>query len=283
MGGVGKLLCLVVPNAWIGDLEIDAEVEALTAAAYVLWLVIVKSGSEFLTITRSPRSAPMESVLAGALRVRCLTGAKAALGDVPASIVSCAGATVMAALDTACPSMDSLKEKRVLVVGLGMLGLLAVEAALRAGAAVTATDPNSHRRRYAAQLGACISGFSDFDPALDIVENFDVALEFSSSPQGVITCLKPLDINGVAVLAGSVADSPAIDLDPEWIVRGWRTVTGVHNYEPHHLEQAVDLLAGSRIDWQSVTDGPITLSQVPEAFHRSAGEGMRRVVDLSES
>lgn len=70
---------------------------------------------------------------------------------------------------------------------------------------------------------------------------------------------------------------------PEWIVRGWRTVTGVHNYEPHHLEQAVDLLAGSRIDWQSVTDGPITLSQVPEAFHRSAGEGMRRVVDLSES
>ena len=183
MGGVGKLLCLVVLNAWISDLEIDAEVEALTAAAYVLWLVIVKSGSEFLTITRSPRSAPMESVLAGALRVRCLTGAKAALGDVPASIVSCAGATVMAALDTACPSMDSLKEKRVLVVGIGMLGLLAVEAALRAGAAVTATDPNSHRRRYAAQLGACISGFSDFDPALDIVENFDVALEFSSSPK----------------------------------------------------------------------------------------------------
>ena len=95
--------------------------------------------------------------------------------------------------------------------------------------------------------------------------------------------MKPLDINGVAVLAGSVADSPAIDLDPEWIVRGWRTVTGVHNYEPHHLEQAVDLLAGSRIDWQSVTDGPIILSQVPEAFLRSAGEGMRRVVDLSES
>lgn len=57
----------------------------------------------------------------------------------------------------------------------------------------------------------------------------------------------------------------------------------MYNYEPHHLEQAVDLLAGSRIDWQSVTDGPITLSQVPEAFHRSAGEGMRRVVDLSES
>lgn len=206
-----------------------------------------------------------------------------ALGDVPASIASCAGATVMAALDTACPTMDSLKKKRVLVVGLGMLGLIAVEAAVRAGAAVTATDPNSLRGRYAAQLGARTSGSSDFDPASDIAENFDVALEFSGSPHGVITCLKSLDISGVAVLAGSVADSPSIDLDPEWIVRGWRTVTGVHNYEPHHLEQAVDLLAGSRIDWQSVTDGPITLSQVPEAFHRSAGEGMRTVVDLSES
>lgn len=203
------------------------------------------------------------------------------LGDVPASIASCAGATVMAAVDAARASATSLKDKRVLVVGLGMLGLIAVEAALRAGATVTAIDPNFSRREFAAQLGARTVDPIAFSRSAGRAQSFDVAMEFSGSPNGVITCVKSLDISGVAVLAGSVADSPVIDLDPEWIVRGWRTITGVHNYEPHHLEQAIEFFVESKIDWRAVTDGPITLESVPDAFRRPSGEGMRTVVDLT--
>lgn len=35
MRGVGKLLCLVILYAWDGDLEVDAEVEALVVLAQV--------------------------------------------------------------------------------------------------------------------------------------------------------------------------------------------------------------------------------------------------------
>lgn len=202
------------------------------------------------------------------------------LGDVPASIASCAGATVMAAFDATRTSAHPIEGKRVLIVGLGMLGLIAVEAAVHAGAQVTATDPNSHRRELAVQLGASTTAPVENSLTTDLAENFDVAMEFSGSPHGVITCVNSLDVGGVAVLAGSVADSPDLNVDPEWIVRGWRTITGIHNYEARHLNQAIEFLSESKIDWNRVTDGPITLDQVPAAFRRPTGEGMRTVVDV---
>lgn len=186
----------------------------------------------------------------------------------------------MAAVAAAHISVTSLKDKRVLVVGLGMLGLIAVEAVLRAGATVTAIDPNFLRRESAAQLGARAVDPIGFFGSTDRAQCFDVAIEFSGSPDGVITCVQSLDIGGVAVLAGSVTDSSVIDVDSEWIVRGWRTITGVHNYEPDHLEQAIEFFVESKIDWKAVTDGPISLEDVPAAFRRPSGEGMRTVVDL---
>ncbi len=64
------------------------------------------------------------------------------------------------------------------------------------------------------------------------------------------------------MLAGSVATSPTYALDPEWLVHGWRTITGVHNYEPRHLEQAVEFLADCKIDWDTVVSAPIALEDV---------------------
>lgn len=46
-------------------------------------------------------------------------------------------------------------------------------------------------------------------------------------------------------------------------MRGWRTITGVHNYEPRHLTQAVEFLTDSQIDWNTVVSAPIELKDVP--------------------
>ena len=181
------------------------------------------------------------------------------LPDVAASIAPCAGATVMACMEQA----GALAGKRVLVVGIGMLGLIAVEAAVRGGAAeVVAVDRNQTRLGWARELGAVVPDSSGSGDEAE-PELFDVTLEFSGSGFGVTTCFDSLDIGGRAVLAGSVATSPAYTLDPEWLVRGWRTITGVHNYEPRHLEQAVKFLAGSQIDWNTVVSAPIALEDVP--------------------
>lgn len=201
------------------------------------------------------------------------------LPDVAASIATCAGATVMACIEQA----GSLAGKRVLVMGIGMLGLIAVEAAVRGGATeVVAVDRNQTRLEWAQELGAVVPDTSasgdDTEPEL-----FDVTLEFSGSEFGVTTCIDSLDIGGRAVLAGSVATSPAYALDPERLVRGWRTITGVHNYEPRHLEQSVDFLTDSQIDWDSVVAPPISLEDVPaevEAVQES-DTFLRAVIGLS--
>lgn len=87
----------------------------------------------------------------------------------------------------------------------------------------------------------------------------DVSLEFSGAASAVGECLASLDIGGRAVLAGTVAPVGDVQVDPEWLVRGWRTVTGVHNYEPRHLEEAVAFL-------DSEGDQPVPLDRLPEVF-----------------
>lgn len=194
------------------------------------------------------------------------------LPDVAASIATCAGATVMAVVEQA----EELRGRRVLVMGIGMLGLIAVDAAVRGGAAeVIAFDLDPTRLGWARALGAVTPG-SPAEP-----ESVDVALEFSGSEFGVHSCIGSLDLGGRAVLAGSVATSPTYALDPEWLVRGWRTVTGVHNYEPRHLHQSVDFLADSAIDWGAVVAAPIPLADVPHAIQASPGAALREAVRFS--
>ncbi|MCT1548290.1 MULTISPECIES: zinc-binding dehydrogenase [Corynebacterium] len=199
------------------------------------------------------------------------------LPDVAASIATCAGATVIACMEQAGP----LAGKRVLVMGIGMLGLIAVEAAVFGGAAeVVAMDRNQTRLEWARQLGAVApdpsAAGADSEP-----EPFDITLEFSGSEFGVATCIGSLDIGGRAVLAGSVATSPAYALDPEWLVRGWRTITGVHNYEPRHLAQAVEFLADSQIDWDTAVSGPIALEDVPAEVEAVQDMYLRATVTFS--
>lgn len=64
------------------------------------------------------------------------------LPDVAATIAACAGATVMACIEQA----GSVAGKRVLVMGIGMLGLITVEAAVRGGAAEVVVIDRDEKR-----------------------------------------------------------------------------------------------------------------------------------------
>lgn len=194
--------------------------------------------------------------------------------DAVASTAACAGATVMAAFDAAGCSPDSaagLVGKRVLVNGVGMLGIYAVGVAKQLGAThVEARDVNGERLQLAAEWGAHKAVHSGEEPVCPV----DVAMEFSGHPSGVRTAVDSLRIGGTAVLVGSVAPSDPVALDPEWLVRGWRTVTGVHNFEPRHLAQAVEFLeqCASELTWDGIVGEPIGLEEVPSAF-REGGDG----------
>lgn len=83
------------------------------------------------------------------------------------------------------------------------------------------------------------------------------------------------------MLAGSVSPSPDVEISPERIVRGWHTITGVHNYEPRHLQEAVDFLAadGGVLPWEEILGGPISLADLPLEFAEPS-DGLRTVVEI---
>lgn len=193
------------------------------------------------------------------------------LSFVQAAPAGCAIATVMAMMEAAGP----VAGRSVLVNGLGMLGITAVVAARAAGAErIIGCDPHPAGRD-------AVAGLADEVVVETGGHGVDVSLELSGAAAGVRAALDALAVGGTAVLAGTVAPVGDVDLDPEWLVRGWRTVTGVHNYEPHHLEQAVEFLAqqGGLLPWGRVLGQRYRLAELPQAFAARAS-GARAVLTM---
>lgn len=183
-----------------------------------------------------------------------------------AASATCAGATVMAALE------DATGES-ALVVGAGMLGLYACAVLAERGFAVTVWEPQSERRRQALQFGAQhVSAGPEDD------RRFDLAVELSGYRPIIPAALAALDVGGTLVLAGTVSPGPAVSLDPEALVRGLLTIRGVHNYRPEHLQQAVDFLAATDKPFGSLMSAPWPLTQISAAFEAARNGSALRVV-----
>ena len=170
--------------------------------------------------------------------------------DAAAAPAACATATVMAALDAA----GAVGGRRVLIVGAGMLGVTAAAAAFERGASVSVLDRDPERQRQSRAFGA----------AEDDGARTDVAIDFSGSSSAVQAALERLDVGGRLVLAGSVAPGAPITVDPEAVVRNWLTITGIHNYEPRHLHQAIAFLrdTGEKYPWASLVEAPVPLADL---------------------
>jgi putative phosphonate catabolism associated alcohol dehydrogenase len=191
------------------------------------------------------------------------------LPDAIAAPAACATATVMAVIERA----GLLTGRRVMVVGAGMLGLGAIAAAAWAGASsVTAIDPTPSRRDLACRFGA-----TDAAPSLPDVDACDVLLEFSGSSAAVQDALRTLDVQGVAVLAGSVAPDSPIAVDPESVVRRQLSIAGVHNYEPRHLSAALSFLQKTRdrFPWTDLVAQPKPIEDIARLLTTPAGGSPR--------
>ena len=178
------------------------------------------------------------------------------LSDAAAAPAACATATVMAVIERA----GALTGRRVVVLGAGMLGLGAVAAAVTAGASsVIAVDFSPERRQLAMQFGA-----TSVASSVPEAGTSDVLLEFSGSSAALQQGLHALDVQGVVVLAGSVAPDTAVALDPESVVRRQLSILGVHNYEPRHLRAALEFLhdTSDRYPWPDLVAGPEPLDAI---------------------
>ena len=192
----------------------------------------------------------------GGFATHCLLVAGTPLFTVPEGLpntvvspANCATATVFACLRRAQRMMD-LEGRNVLVTGLGMLGLTACAALVESGAkAVVGVDLSPERCQIAERFGV-----QSAVPANDTEEikkrieeltqsrGYDLALDFSGANAAIDSALNSLRPGGQLILAGSVFPSKSLSFDCEKMVRRMWTVSGVHNYAPEDLAEAIRFL-----------------------------------------
>lgn len=205
------------------------------------------------------------------------------LPDAIAAPANCATATVAGLLRAA----GGVRGKRVLVLGAGMLGLTACAMARAAdAAAVMISDPHAEARQRAAAFGAthrfaCEAELREGVVSATQGRGADVVLELAGVAESVRAGLSLLRVGGVLILAGTVAPTPAVALDPEDVVRRMITVRGVHNYQACDLSEALSFLEGPgrSFPFASLIGATFPLERAEEAFaHAHANPGLRTAV-----
>lgn len=216
--------------------------------------------------------------LSGGYAQYCLLPAGTAIFRVPddvpdtvASPANCATATVAAVMRNAGPVEGST----VVVYGTGMLGLTACAMAEAGGAGrVMAIENDAARRELSRRFGASV--VLDGGEAGAVREavrectggrGADVVLEFAGHPEAVENSVDLLRFGGRLVMAGAVFPSRKLQLRGEQLVRHMLRLTGVYNYEPEDLENALRFLGanGGRFPFELLVPRRFPLDEINDA------------------
>ncbi len=204
-----------------------------------------------------------------------------------AATVNCAGATVAGAIRLA----GDLLGKRVLITGMGLLGMYAAAMCREAGASwVGAADLSDDRLAESVRFGVHqIFNSADWNSErLATIQaqlpdgGIDVVLDMSGSPEAMEQGLALLDIGGVAVWVGAVFKTRRVNLDPERVIRRLITIKGLHNYNYQDIKRALEFLTANwkRYPFETVIEQEFPLTETESAFqyaitHRPLRVGVR--------
>jgi alcohol dehydrogenase len=278
----------------------DARGVAVTVGDRVTWAVAAGCGQCFFCRDDLPQKcehgykyghvrASPERPMGGGLADHILLVPGTAWFRVPqdmpdrvAAPANCATATVAALLRYSGP----VAGRSVLVLGTGMLGVTACAMARAAGAhMVLASDREPACLQRATSFGATHVFPADADALAAGVADVthgrgaDMVLELAGVSQSVAAGLSLVRTGGTLVLAGTVAPTAAVPLDPEQVVRRMLTIRGVHNYHPRDLEAALAFLAGPgrAFPFETLIGGVYPLEEVEQAFAQAHAQPGTRV------
>ena len=172
-----------------------------------------------------------------------------------------------------------LAGRRILVLGAGSIGLLAVRAAVLAGADVVVGDLLPERRRRGIAWGAV----SAVDPMSELPgeEPFACVIETAGVPAAVARAIECVEPGGRVVLTGIPMDPAAVET--RWIV--WREleVFGSFIYERADFERACQQIECGNIRALDLVTHRFPLERAQEAFDVAlAREGMKVLITFDE-
>ena len=202
----------------------------------------------------------------------------AELTDEEATPINCGVATVICVTEKAGIGMGDA----VVVQGLGLLGLYAAAIAKARGARlVIGIDTVAARRDLGARFGVDHA----FDPSAlseaDLVakvkglcrpEGADAVVELCGTPDVIPSGIEMVRTGGRYVLGGLVNPDAFVRIDANKILRKLITLSGVHNYHPRHLIQALDFVVTNRkrFPFHALVDGKYKLEEVGKAMQDAA-------------
>jgi len=169
--------------------------------------------------------------------------------------------------------------RRLLIVGAGTIGLLALQIAVIGGAEVTVADPLADRRRWAADLGAARS----FDPMAGELdgETFDLVIETAGVPGAAQKAIEHAKPGGWVVLTGIPMD--ATSFETKRIV--WRELklVGSFIYDAGDFARACQRIANGELRADDLVTESYPLDRVDEAFRAVAEHrGLKTMIRIRE-
>ncbi len=206
------------------------------------------------------------------------------LSDEEATPINCGVATVVCVTEKAGITMGDA----VVVQGLGLLGLYGCALAKARGARLVIGLDNVAARR---DLGLRFGADHVFDPAAmseaDLVttvkalckpEGADAVIELCGYPEVIPSGIQMLRTGGRYVLGGLVNPDAFVRIDANQILRKLITLSGVHNYHPRHLIQALDFVHTNRrrFPFHDLVDGKYSLDEVGQAMQDAADRKVLR-------
>lgn len=219
-------------------------------------------------------------VFHGGLAEYCILKANTGIIRLPESLPLPIAATLNCSISTVAGALrmaGDLKDKTVLITGMGHLGITCAAMCREAGAEwIAAADIADKRLEEALSFGADeVFNMNGHTPqtreALQQRTNgkgIDVVFDMSGSPDAMEFGIESLGIGGCAVLVGAVFNTRPLQIDPEQVIRKLITIKGIHNYNFTDFKNAFDFL---RRNWEKYPFGAVVekefpLEEINEAF-----------------
>lgn len=209
--------------------------------------------------------------LHGGLSTHCiLKRGTAVLGiskEIPlpvAAIINCAVATVAGGLRLA----GNLHNKKVLITGSGLLGMVCAAMCKDAGAKIIHVADLNPQRLEQAHAFAADETHLLTDPTVQLPAGIDVAFDMSGAPDAMERGMLALGIGGTAVWIGAVFNTRKVQVDAESVIRRLIAIKGLHNYNFEDFVYAVDFINRNHqaFPFHEVVSKEFSLSDTNEAF-----------------
>jgi threonine dehydrogenase-like Zn-dependent dehydrogenase len=168
----------------------------------------------------------------------------------------------------AAPGLEQWPGGEVLIAGGSpSVGLYGVQVALALGAArVVYCDTDGERLRKAEDLGAeAVDGYPER------LGPFPVTAMVAADPAALALALRSTAADGVCTCAGIIFDRET----PVPLIEMYTKITTFRTGRPHArpaIPQVLELMAGGRLQPQSVTDRVLTWEEAPEALAENRGK-----------